>query len=166
MVVEGGENLKAYIAGPLFSQGELEFNEKVDACVREAGIDTFLPQRDGLRLSELLEQGIAEEKAKGMIFDLDVRKLKETDIVIMIYDGRVPDEGAACELGMAYAYGKHLIGLKTDVRTLIGGNDNPMQAVPLRSSGGIATSLPELSKILESHVAQKQGLQIRERKRN
>ncbi len=158
--------MKAYIAGPLFSQGELEFNEKVDACVREAGIDTFLPQRDGLRLSDLLEQGIAEDKAKEMIFALDVRKLKETDIVVMVYDGRVPDEGAAYELGMACAYGKHLIGLKTDVRTLIGGNDNPMLAVPLKSSGGTATSIPELSKILKAHVAQKQNLQIKEKRRN
>lgn len=36
----------------------------------------------------------------------------------MLVDGRVPDEGACVELGLAYAYGKRCYGAKTDTRSL------------------------------------------------
>lgn len=41
-------------------------------------------------------------------------------------DGRVVDEGASVELGVAYALGKECIGLQTDVRRLVMGRNNPM----------------------------------------
>lgn len=41
-------------------------------------------------------------------------------------DGKVPDEGACVEIGIAYALGKECIGLKTDARGAFGGADNPM----------------------------------------
>ena len=56
----------------------------------------------------------------------------------IILDGRVPDEGAAVELGIAYAHKelampeKRLVGLMTDVRaSFISAKLNPMLAVPL-----------------------------------
>ena len=60
------------------------------------------------------------------------------DILLFVLDGRVPDEGAAVELGIAYAHKelampeKRLIGLMTDVRaSFLGAKLNPMLAVPL-----------------------------------
>lgn len=45
--------------------------------------------------------------------------------MIFFLDGRVPDEGACVELGMAYAWGKICIGYKTDDRCLdFTGTDN------------------------------------------
>ena len=44
----------------------------------------------------------------------------------MIMDGRVPDEGACVELGMAYAYGKICIGFQTDTRSFATGQNNLM----------------------------------------
>lgn len=41
-------------------------------------------------------------------------------------DGRGPDEGACVEIGIGYALGKECVGLKSDVRGLFGGCDNPM----------------------------------------
>lgn len=41
--------MKAYLAAPLFCQGEKEFNLRVDALVRSVGLDTFLPQRDAAK---------------------------------------------------------------------------------------------------------------------
>jgi nucleoside 2-deoxyribosyltransferase len=41
-------------------------------------------------------------------------------------DGRTIDEGAAFELGYAFALGKACVGLKTDARSLFTFGDNPM----------------------------------------
>lgn len=131
-----------YIAGPLFSQAELDFNEKVDERLRECGYDTFLPQRDGKKLSDLIAAGISKEDAVKTIFELDLQQIHKSDILLLIIDGRVPDEGACVELGIAYALNKECIGLKTDSRSLMGNLDNPLILGAL--NGKIATSIDEL----------------------
>lgn len=57
---------------------------------------------------------------------------------LYVLDGRVPDEGAAVELGIAYAHKqllgvqKLLVGLHTDVRaSFLEAKLNPMLRVPL-----------------------------------
>jgi len=56
------------------------------------------------------------------IFERDRDKLLQADIFLFVLDGRVPDEGACVELGIAYEH-KHLLqqdklllGLHTDMR--------------------------------------------------
>lgn len=62
-----------------------------------------------------------------MIFALDSTEVKKADIVFMNIDGRVPDEGACVELGMAYGTGKRCYGFKTDTHSVELGLDmNPM----------------------------------------
>jgi hypothetical protein len=65
-------------------------------------------------------------------------KILECDVFLFVLDGRVPDEGACVELGVAYAQqhlqhaNKLLIGLQTDDRAaFIGSKLNPMIRVPL-----------------------------------
>ena len=59
------------------------------------------------------------------IFNTDLQGIKNSDILIFFLDGRVPDEGACVELGIAYALGKKCIGYKTDDRNLdFTGDDN------------------------------------------
>ena len=53
--------MKAYIAAPLFSQAEKEFNVCVDAVVRSLGLDTYLPQRDGGEAARLVLDAGARE---------------------------------------------------------------------------------------------------------
>ncbi len=62
----------------------------------------------------------------------------ESDTFIFVLDGRVPDEGACVELGIAYTdkyfknKSKILIGLQTDTRAaFIGSRLNPMVKIPL-----------------------------------
>ena len=51
----------------------------------------------------------------------------KADILFMLLDGRAPDEGAAVELGIAYASGKRCYAFKTDARSVEYGMDiNPM----------------------------------------
>src|SRR3990172_2505298 len=114
-----------YIAGPLFSKSELDYNLQLNEFLEKLGFDAFLPQRDGYLLSELMDKGIKKDEALKMIFQKDVEEIKKSDIVVFVMDGRVPDEGACVEIGLAYAYNKECIGLKTDSRSLMDGMDTP-----------------------------------------
>ena len=116
---------RVYFAGPMFNQGEKDFNLKVTHVLEAHGYQVFLPQRDGIE-GALLE-GKTEEEMIEMIFPLDVKNVQDADILFMNLDGRVPDEGACVELGIAYANAKRCYGFKTDTRAAEQGMDlNPM----------------------------------------
>ena len=97
--------MKVYLAGPLFSDGERRFNERVDAIVRACGHSTYLPQRDGGRITDLpaLVDGVPKQR---WLFELDCRNLESCDVFLFLLDGRVPDEGASFALGYCFAHGK------------------------------------------------------------
>ena len=52
------------------------------------------------------------------IFNKDYEEVLKADIFFGILDGRVPDEGLAVELGIAYANKKRCYGFKTDARSI------------------------------------------------
>ena len=111
-----GNGKAVYFAGPMFSQAEKDYNLKLTKILEENGYTVFLPQRDGLEAA-LLEGKTEKEKAQ-IIFEKDVTEIMKADIVFMVVDGRVPDEGACVELGIAYASNKRCYGVKTDTRSL------------------------------------------------
>ena len=139
---------RIYVAGPLFSEAEKQYNEYLSKCLEDMGFETFLPQRDGYELSELLANGDSESVAMGKIFKRDISEIQKSDIVVFVMDGRVPDDGACVEIGYAYAMGKECIGLKTDPRTLMSDLDNPMILGALKDR--IARNLKELEDFLIS----------------
>ena len=65
---------------------------------------------------------MTQSERNKAIFDLDVKEVLDCDIFLFVLDGRVPDEGACFELGIAYNQKsqnnskKHIIGLHTDMR--------------------------------------------------
>jgi len=81
-----------------------------------------------------------------VIFTYDLEELKKSDILVCIMDGRVPDEGACVELGIAYAWGKECYGLKTDTRSVIHAQDNPMITGAVK--GRIADSFSSLVSLI------------------
>ena len=105
---------KVYFAGPLFNQSEKDYNLKLSNLLEAHGYKVFLPQRDGFEAA-LLENKTEEELTK-LIFDKDVSEVLKADIIFMNLDGRIPDEGACVELGIAYANKKRCYGIKTDTR--------------------------------------------------
>ncbi len=120
-----GAGKRVYFAGPLFSQAEKDFNEEISSILEGCGYEVFLPQRDGIEAAQL--EGKSEEELIRMIFELDSSEVKKADIIFMNLDGRVPDEGACVELGIAFASGKRCYGFKTDTRSIELGLDlNPM----------------------------------------
>ena len=124
---EHRDGTRVYFAGPLFSQSEKDFNLKLANILEAHGYEVFLPQRDGIEAALL--EGKTEEELTQMVFELDYTEVLKADIVFMNLDGRVPDEGACVELGIAYASGKRCYGVKTDTRSVELGMDvNPMIA--------------------------------------
>ena len=120
-----GHGKKVYFAGPMFNQAEKEFNLRITKVLEDFGYQVFLPQRDGIEAAKL--EGKTEEELVKMIFALDAGEVRKADIVFMNIDGRVPDEGASVELGIAYGIGKRCYGFKTDTRAVEFGLEmNPM----------------------------------------
>ena len=115
--------MRVYIAGPLFNEMERSRNEEIATLLESAGIQTYLPQRDGGVFSELRFTHEVKELRKR-IFDADLKALSSCNAIVCLLDGRVPDEGMCVELGMAYALKKRCIGYKTDSRTVEGENMN------------------------------------------
>ncbi|MBQ7746044.1 MAG: nucleoside 2-deoxyribosyltransferase [Spirochaetia bacterium] len=118
---------KVYFAAPLFNISELDFNLKLTHLLESYGYDVFLPQRDGYLAAEL--EGKSQDELTDMIFKKDLEEVLKADILFILLDGRVPDEGACVELGIAYANGKRCYGFKSDSRSVELGLDvNPMIA--------------------------------------
>jgi len=133
----------AYVAGPLYNEGERWFDEVLARCAEEVGISTYLPHRDlGL---------LAGQKDSPRLFAGDMKQLDRAEIVVANLDGISIDSGAAWELGYAYARGKHLIGIRTDFRTHARHSDlNPMI---LHSLNKLVNSVEDLRAYLEKYAS-------------
>jgi len=125
---------KIYCAGPLFNNKEKEEMQEIANILESNGYEVFLPQRDGFKFSSLfptfLNLGIPEYVARRTlnkaIFILDVFQILDSDGFVININGRVPDEGAAVEAGIAWSSGKKIVIYKNDARTLLNGNDSPL----------------------------------------
>lgn len=116
-VVDGDHTGKrVYFAAPLFSEAEREYNLYIVSILESHGYEVFLPQRDGFLATEL--EGLSEEEKTKKIFEKDKEEVLKADILFMLLDGRIPDEGACVELGIAYSNGKRCYGFKTDSRSV------------------------------------------------
>lgn len=96
--------MKIYLAGPLFSTAERDFNAELAKLLRATGHEVFLPQES--------EQGSMSPR---QIFESDVRGVDWSEAVVASMDGPDPDSGTCWECG--YAYGKkYIIVFRTDFR--------------------------------------------------
>lgn len=146
--------MKIYFAGPLFNEGEKKFNLDLAEKLESIGFNIFLPQRDGIERNNPPYDTIEPNERREAMFNLDRDKILDAEIFLFILDGRVPDEGACVELGIAYAQkyiekkAKKLIGLHTDNRAaFMGSKLNPIIKVPLDY---IASSEEELINFLRT----------------
>jgi nucleoside 2-deoxyribosyltransferase len=132
MFSRGG--FKIYCAGPLFNPKEREEMSAIAASLEEKGYSVFLPHRDGLEfaavLPALLRQEISLLDASRIlnraIFALDVFEVIDSQGLLLNMNGRVPDEGAMVEAGIAWSHGKPVVIFRTDTRSLVEGSCNPL----------------------------------------
>ena len=144
-----------YFAGPLFSEAERTFNSALTERLEWAGFEVFLPQRDGAERDKPPYDRMSPEERRRAMFELDKRKVFECDTFLFVLDGRVPDEGACVELGLAHAHKelmgtkKLLVGLHTDARAaFLSSKLNPMLRMPLER---VAETEDELLRLLEDY---------------
>ncbi len=122
-----------YVAAPLFSEAELAFNASLCAHLEAAGHEVFLPQRDGVEAGKPPYASMTPDQRRRATFELDRERILACDVFLIVLDGRIPDEGACVELGIAHAHrlatGRQrlIIGLHTDCRAaFLGAKLNPM----------------------------------------
>jgi nucleoside 2-deoxyribosyltransferase len=96
---------KIYLAGPLFTLAEQNFNAELARFLEGEGYEVWLPQEHEPR-----------EKTAKAIFAMDVEALAAADMVVACMDGPDPDSGTAWECGYAYAKGKPIVCYRTDFR--------------------------------------------------
>jgi len=125
---------KIYCAGPLFNPKEQEEMRQIASELEESDYSVFLPQRDGLEFAKLFpcfsERGISSREGQLIlnmaIFSLDVSEIMDSDGLLLNMNGRVPDEGAMVEAGIAWSRNKVIIIFRSDTRSLIEGSCNPL----------------------------------------
>jgi len=101
--------IRIYIAGPLFSVAEREFNKRLAEALK-AGVDhsiISLPQKFASTISG--QPGFLER-----VFEYSLESIRKSDAVVAILDGPDVDAGTCVEIGYAYANKKPIIGIRTD----------------------------------------------------
>jgi nucleoside 2-deoxyribosyltransferase len=135
-----------YLAGPLFSKAERDFNVLLRDRLVEMGFSVFLPQEDG----NDTESSRMEDRQKN-IFDNDVSGIDNSDIVLAVLDGGSDvDSGTAWEMGYAYAKGIPVLGLKTDFRTF--GDEGIVNLMMEMAVEALERDVDSILKVLESYL--------------
>jgi nucleoside 2-deoxyribosyltransferase len=145
---------QVYVAGPLFSQAEREFLEKMVDCLAKASHldpirDFFLPHRDGGELGK--------GPTREYIFNLDIARIRSADVIVALLDGQDSDSGTCVELGYAYALKKKIFGILTDFRSYCTNDHEPHRPNLMvwgvcEKGNTLFHALPELSKCFADFV--------------
>ena len=101
---------RVYLAAPLFSEAERQYNLTIAHVLMENFIDVILPQENGD--ISAARDGQAHEQ----IYRANMRAIESADLVVAVIDGADADSGTAWEMGYATAMGKPVIALRTDFR--------------------------------------------------
>jgi nucleoside 2-deoxyribosyltransferase len=101
--------LQIFLAAPLFSEAERDFNSKVATALRKEGFEVWLAQEH-----KFVQDHSTIEKQT--IFREDLDAVEKSDFVLAVLDGVDVDSGVAFEMGFGYASRKPIVGLKTDHR--------------------------------------------------
>jgi nucleoside 2-deoxyribosyltransferase len=94
-----------YLAGPLFTQAEIGFNQRLADRLRTAGYSVYLPQQECSGITDPIE-----------LFEICIWGLDGASMVLVILDGADADSGSCFEVGYAFAKGLPIVGLRTDFR--------------------------------------------------
>ena len=133
---------RLYLAAPLFSSSERSFNILLKNRLSPL-CKVYLPQEDGALMPNLLSSGMSVTQACKVVFKNDVDAIRQSELLLIVLDGRTVDEGACFELGMAYSLSKTCVGLQTDFRRLAPFGNNPML------TGSLSEVFPDVDKLLE-----------------
>ncbi len=126
--------MRIYLAAPLFSKGERDFNAGIKDRLFEQNFEVVLPQEAC--------------KGKKDTFECCMKNLKKCDVVLAVFDGPQVDDGTAFECGYAFASGIPVIGLRTDFRR-VGEHTNQVNLMLESSADEICKSMDEVMTVLK-----------------
>jgi nucleoside 2-deoxyribosyltransferase len=135
-----------YLAAPLFSEAERNYNLSIAGLLRINFFDVFLPQENG----DNSETRTKEEQVR--IFTDNLKALKNADILVAIIDGADADSGTSWEMGYVSALGKKVIALRTDFRR--SGSHEKVNLM-LEESATVVTSTDQLLEAIKSPLMMK-----------
>jgi nucleoside 2-deoxyribosyltransferase len=110
--------MKLYLAGPLFTTPERDWNEALAARLEAAGHEVYVPHLHP-----------APERTAASIFRKDLGGVDWADGVVAIMDGADPDSGTCWECGYAYGRGKPVVLFRGDFRGTGDSRDMPYNAM-------------------------------------
>ncbi len=106
--------MRIYLAGPLFSEAERAWLDRLAERLRAEGFDCFVPHEHFDALAEL---------TPAEVFRVDAGGVRAANVLVAWLDGPVVDDGTACEIGMfaelvAGGDPRHrgIVGIVTDLR--------------------------------------------------
>jgi len=126
---------RIYLAGPLFSEAERNWNIRIAEYLRSYAYDVHLPQEIG---DSSASRGM---DAHQEIYTRNLLALDESDLVVAVIDGSDTDSGTAWEMGYACAKGVPVIAIRTDFR-MVGFTEHVN--LMLEQSAVVTRSLEEL----------------------
>ena len=97
--------VRIYLAGPIFTTPEREWNAGLAARLRAGGHEVFVPQ----------DHPVPERTGRA-ILGKNLKGLDWADTVVATMDGADPDSGTSWECGYAYARGKTVVLFRSDFR--------------------------------------------------
>ena len=120
------KNLIIYLAGPLFTQAERIWNTNLARQLALVIPDSKIVLPQVQALDYVKEDGI---DFQGIV-ERCMRDIEEADVIVAVLDGSDADSGTCWECGYAYARGKRVIGVRTDLR---GSEDEGLNAMLRRT---------------------------------
>ncbi len=106
--------MRIYLAGPLFTLAEREFNARLKEELEKLGHTVWLPQEHE-----------SPDKPAERIFKDDVAAIDDMEVVVANMDGPDPDSGTCWECGYAYGTEKRYLVFRTDFRIADKANRGP-----------------------------------------
>ncbi len=141
MDVEIFSQYRVYIAAPLFSEAERQYNLSIEELLRNYFFEVYLPQQEGD------DSDLRDKKEQVRILSENLKALENAEIIVAIIDGADVDSGTAWEMGYAFARGKRVIALRTDFRRV--GSHEIVNFV-LEESATVVTSTNDLLDVIKS----------------
>jgi nucleoside 2-deoxyribosyltransferase len=167
-----GSAILVYLAGPLFTQAEWQWNTTLSTMLRAMGLEVILPQDT----ARPMLTGETPFDAAGL-FRANVGHLCRADVVLAVFDQPDPDSGTCWECGYAHRAGKPIIGLRTDIRRVSDGPKGRINLmlefscagfveVPCDKLEDVAWVAREVAKSISEVLAVKGGTRSQERPAN
>jgi len=146
--------VRIYVAGPLFSEAERDWLDKLAARLRTEGFDCFVPHEQFGELKEL---------TPGEVYRVDAAGVRAANVLLAWLDGPSIDDGTACEIGMfaqlvASSDPRYLgiIAIATDLRlqrrrgVAVGDGMNLFVVGAIEASGSLCWSVDEAVEALRA----------------